>query len=110
MPEATTSPYAITVEFQIAATAEADFMRLMHENAAEFVRVEPGCLRFDVLIPAMPQDEKIVFLYEIYEDRAAFETHLASGHFKRFDELTRPMVLKKTVGAFAVRENAKARS
>jgi quinol monooxygenase YgiN len=73
------------------------------------VRLEPGCLRFDVLMPADAGAPPRVFLYEIYEDRAAFDLHLASEHFRDFDERSRDLVRGKTVLAFAVEENAKQR-
>ncbi len=101
------SHYVITVEFDIDPRAEADFMTLMLENAEESVRAEPGCLRFDVLTPAETQTGKRVLLYEIYEDRAAFDEHLASDHFKRFDALTATMVRSKSVRQYAVAQNAK---
>jgi len=102
-----TPRYAITVEFEVDPAAEASFMAHLHENAAESVRTEPGCLRFDVLTALQAGDSRAIFLYEIYEDRAAFETHLQAGHFKHFDQVTRDMVRSKTVRAFAVTENAK---
>lgn len=38
-----------------------------------------------------------VFLYERYDDRAAFEAHLASTHFKTFDAMVAPCLEAKTV-------------
>jgi (4S)-4-hydroxy-5-phosphonooxypentane-2,3-dione isomerase len=43
---------------------------------------EPGCYRFDVL-----QDEKdpnIVYFYEVYRDRAAFDAHTQAPHFLKW--------------------------
>ncbi len=37
------------------------------------------------------------FLYEIYTDRAGFEAHLASAHYKSFDQLVQPWVADKKV-------------
>ena len=33
----------------------------------------------------------------VYDNRAAFDAHLASAHFKRFDPAVAPMVAAKTV-------------
>jgi quinol monooxygenase YgiN len=99
--------FAITVAFQLEQGAFADFCRLVRENATESVRREEGCLRFDVLTPVDPTAETGVTLYEIYTDRTAFELHLASDHFKIFDERSRPLVKTKTVAAFSVAQNAK---
>ena len=99
--------FAITVGFELVEGAFAEFHRLVNENAALSVGLEPDCLRFDVLTPVDALGATHVFLYEIYKDRAAFEMHLASAHFRNFDERTRALVLSKTVRAYAVRENAK---
>ncbi len=71
------------------------------------VEREPGCLRFDVLTPTEDGGAPQVFLYEIYRDRAAFDLHLESEHYKAFDASTRGLVSRKTVQAFNVAENAK---
>lgn len=98
--------FAITVSFELVDGAVEKFHRLVSENARQSVALEPGCLRFDVLFPTNGARE--VFLYEIYTDQAAFDVHLASPHFKSFDEETRALVRKKTVNAFSVDQNAKA--
>ena len=56
---------------------------------------ETGCRRFDVWQD--PADRSQVFLYEIYDDRAAFDDHLASAHFKVFDAEVAPCVAGKVV-------------
>ena len=99
--------FAITVAFELVDGAFAEFHRLVRENAAASVDREPDCLRFDVLTPLGGEAGRDVFLYEIYRDRAAFDRHLASDHFLAFDRLTRDLVKKKTVVAFAVAEHAK---
>ena len=102
------SAYAITVSFELEDGAAEKFHPLVAENARQSVALEPGCLRFDVLSPANGAIDHEVFLYEIYTDQAAFDFHLASAHFKSFDEQTRTLVRKKTVNAFTVDQNAKA--
>jgi quinol monooxygenase YgiN len=48
---------------------------------AEATRTEPGC---EVYIPVRdPESPRSFVLYEQYVDRAAFEAHGASDHFKR---------------------------
>ncbi|WP_027168514.1 antibiotic biosynthesis monooxygenase [Mesorhizobium sp. WSM3224] len=99
--------FAITVAFELVEGAYLEFHRLVAENAALSVKLEPDCLRFDVLTPADAATATHVFLYEIYRDRAAFDLHLASAHFRQFDERSRDLVISKTVLAYTVRENAK---
>ena len=87
--------FTILVRFRIADGQLATFLPLMIENAQASRREEPGCERFDVL---QPGDEKdCILLYEIYRDRAAFDAHCVSPHFKRFDAATKSMVAEKQV-------------
>ena len=67
----------------------------MDENARASVREEPGCRRFDVLQPHGEED--LVFLYEIYDDRAAFDEHVRSAHFAAFQAATADLVTEKKV-------------
>ncbi|MCP4824541.1 MAG: antibiotic biosynthesis monooxygenase [Shimia sp.] len=64
-------------------------------NARTSREEETGCQMFDVCV----QDAE-VFLYEIYDDRAAFDLHLASAHFKTFNDSTAHMVASKQVALF----------
>ena len=74
--------YTIIVEFDLKAGAFARFHDLVVTNANASLRDEPGCRRFDVLVPE-DETEKVV-LYEIYDDEDAFQAHLASDHYKVF--------------------------
>jgi (4S)-4-hydroxy-5-phosphonooxypentane-2,3-dione isomerase len=87
--------FAITVEFRVKPGMLDEFRPLMDENARASMREEPGCRRFDVLQPLGQPD--VVFLYEIYDDRAAFEAHVRSPHFQRFQADSASLVVAKTV-------------
>ena len=86
----------ILVEFTLAPEASREFRRLVLENAAASLRDEPGCRQFDVLLPEGESGERVV-LYEIYDDAAAFDAHLATGHYARFAAATEPLVRHKVV-------------
>jgi len=88
-------PFTIIVEFVVKPGAMAAFLPLMLDNARASLEHEPGCERFDVLRP-QDEDDRIL-LYEIYDDRAAFEAHCTAEHFTAFDRATREMVARKTV-------------
>lgn len=90
--------YVIAVDFTIHTEHLAAFMPLMLENARVSRETEPGCHRFDVCSdPVRPER---VFLYELYDDRAAFDAHLAAAHFKAFDTAVKTMVASKLVHAY----------
>lgn len=92
--------YIVTVEFTIHPERMPVFMPLMVDNARASRAQEPGCRQFDVCLdPAAPN---IVFLYEVYDDRAAFDAHLATAHFKRFDAAVAPMLASKAVRLLSV--------
>ena len=87
--------YAVCVNLDIAPDRMDEFMPLMRQQADNSVGREPGCQRFDVLTdPARPNH---VFLYELYDDRAAFEVHMQTDHFGSFDATVAPMVESKVV-------------
>lgn len=89
--------YVIVVNFEVRPDRLDEFLPLMTENANRSVRDEPRCRQFDVCTD--PDAPHHIFLYEIYDDRAAFDAHLASPHFTHFDQATRDMVASKTVRA-----------
>lgn len=86
--------YLVAVTFQIAADRAADFAARVAQQATDSL-TEEGCQRFDVW--QAPSDPAKVFLYEIYDDRAAFDVHLASDHFKAFDAEVGPWIVDKVV-------------
>lgn len=86
----------VLVEFTLVPEARDDFRALVLENAATSLAEEPGCRQFDVLIPEGDPGDRVV-LYEIYDDAAAFEAHLATEHYRRFAAAVEPMARAKTV-------------
>lgn len=92
--------YVITVDFQLKPGAMAAFRKLIDANAIASFAEEPGCQRFDVLVPRGAGDR--VYLYEIYDDRAAFEAHLATPHFALFSRESEALVLSKKVAEYDI--------
>ncbi|MEM8775560.1 MAG: putative quinol monooxygenase [Pseudomonadota bacterium] len=87
--------FAVLVRFQVKPDHMSAFLALMHENAGTSLSQEPGCSRFDVLTDQERPNQ--VFLYEIYNDRDAFEQHLESDHFKQFESAVIDMVMNKQI-------------
>lgn len=90
--------FAVVVTFSIKSGCLAQFMPLMLQNAETSLRTEPGCHQFDVATDPARADE--VFLYEIYENKAAFEAHLASPQFKKFHAASAPMIAGKSAKTY----------
>ena len=83
------------VDFEINLEQIDAFLPLMRENASASARDEPGCRQFDVCYD--PDHPGHVFLYEVYDDRTAFDAHLSTPHFKSFDAATAGMIRSKKV-------------
>jgi len=91
--------FAVTVVLKIREESMDAFLPLMIENAKSSLKTEPGCRQFDVCSdPARPSE---IFLYEIYDDAAAFQAHLETPHFKKFDAGVAEMIEEKSVRTYA---------
>ena len=76
--------YVLMVKIQVQPDQREEFIEAMLEDARGSVRDEPGCLRFDVLQDE--SDANRLYLYEVYRDRAAFESHQQAPHLLRWRE------------------------
>lgn len=90
--------FAVCVTFRIKPESLDAFLPLMNENASTSLRDEEGCWRFDVCTDDGRAGE--VFLYEIYTSSDAFQIHLASEHFLKFDSQVKDMIADKQVKTF----------
>lgn len=96
----TMKPFVITVDFQIHPGRFAEFLPLITENARLSEANEPGCRRFDVLVPE--DGGNWVRLYEIYASEDAFGEHRKAAHYLGFKEATRDMIAKTSIERFAL--------
>jgi quinol monooxygenase YgiN len=85
----------ICVEFEIMPRHLDDFLVAMRKNAAQSHALEAGCQQFDVCQDQ--QNPNTIFLYEIYDDEAAFEAHKSAPHYHEFNHAIDGMVVKKSV-------------
>lgn len=87
--------FVVTVEFEIFAENIDQFRDEMLRQAENSLKKEQACRQFDVCFD--PDSTTTCFLYEKYDDKAAFEFHLASDHFKQFDATVSHWVKTKIV-------------
>jgi (4S)-4-hydroxy-5-phosphonooxypentane-2,3-dione isomerase len=87
--------FVVVVEFHLKEGVRSQFRRLIDANADASVRSEPGCVQFDVLEPEGDGDR--VLLYEVYMDKAAFDEHRQTEHFRTFASQSEVLCLKKSV-------------
>jgi (4S)-4-hydroxy-5-phosphonooxypentane-2,3-dione isomerase len=86
---------AVVVEFRIKPPQVQAFQQAIADNARLSLETEAGCHRFDVCRD--PGDATLFFLYELYDDEAAFQAHLASAHFRQMDAATSGWIEHKSV-------------
>ena len=67
---------ALMVEFSVKPELLSDFVELMRSHAALTLKTEPGCEKFEVLVPQ--ENDNCIFLYELYTDSEAVEEHMNS--------------------------------
>jgi (4S)-4-hydroxy-5-phosphonooxypentane-2,3-dione isomerase len=91
--------YVLVVEFHLKPGTHGDFRALVDANARASSG-EPGCRRFDVLEPEGERDR--ILLYEIYDDRAAFDAHVASDHYAAFAAASASLVAGKLASTHAL--------
>ena len=96
--------FVVTVDFVVKPGFIDAFRAEMVNNARASRSDEPGCRRFDVAYSE--KDRSLVFLYELYDDAAAFASHQQTPHFKAFDSTTAPWVERKTARTFVLADSA----
>jgi autoinducer 2-degrading protein len=86
--------YVVIAEFAVVVEHRAEFLELCKYDGTRSVADEPGCSQFDVITTVETPDA--VILYEVYDDRAAFDAHLTMPHYKVFAEGLERLGVAKT--------------
>jgi autoinducer 2-degrading protein len=97
--------YVVTVEFEVTTEYAEAFRDSVLRQARNSFEKEPDCHQFDVCTD--PKDPTRFYLYEVYADEEAFQSHLRSDHFLDFDAKTKAWIENKTVRTW-LREEAEA--
>jgi autoinducer 2-degrading protein len=75
------------------ASSQIDaYLAALKENGAASVH-EPGCRTFNIAVSQ--KDPNHVFVFEVYDNAAAFDAHLQTDHFKKYAATTKDMVAKR---------------
>ena len=91
-----TKSFVVIAELSVPSPHRAEFLELCAYDSRSSLQDEPGCRQFDVL--TTESEPEAVILYEVYDDRAAFDAHLATPHYAKFAEgVTRLEVTKTQV-------------
>lgn len=87
------SKVALVVDLKLAPGRLDDFVARASRHGETCLAEEAGCLRFDILVPRDGGDQ--VFLYEVYGDQAAVDSHLSTAHMARYLEDTKDMIAER---------------
>ena len=86
---------AVCVDFEVDPASLDAFLTIMQKNASDSLANEVGCHQFDITQDL--QNPTKIFLYELYDDAVAFETHKRASHYLEFNEATSGMITAKSV-------------
>lgn len=92
--------FVVTVDFEVKPEHAAQFCEAVTAQARNSLERETQCLRFDVSVDR--DDASHFFLYELYADQPAFQSHMNTEHFHHFDQSVRDWVLTKTVRSWTL--------
>jgi (4S)-4-hydroxy-5-phosphonooxypentane-2,3-dione isomerase len=90
----------LVVEFHVKLQHVGVFELAMAQNAHVSLQTEPGCHRFDVCRDAA--DPTLFFLYELYQNEAAVQSHLNAPHYAEMSTLTAGWITHKSVRRFVL--------
>jgi len=66
------------------------FIEISIATGKSSLEEEPGCIRYDVLRDR--SNPNVIFFYEIYADKAAFDRHVSTAHYAHWEKTTQPMI------------------
>ena len=72
----------VIAEFTVPAAKNDEFLAVCEADGRGSVAHEPGCQQFDTL--TCSEQPELVVLFEVYDDEAAFQTHLQTPHYATF--------------------------
>lgn len=87
--------YVVAVEFRIKADHVYAFREVVLRQAKNSLTKEEQCRQFDVCFD--PKEKSRVFLYELYDNRAAFDHHCQTEHFAQFSATVKDWIESKIV-------------
>ncbi|MFL2935077.1 MAG: putative quinol monooxygenase [Thalassobaculaceae bacterium] len=97
--------FVVTVNFSIKPGQIEQFRPLMLENARLSLELETGGAD-NLMCVLTPVNRRNAFLYEVYDNKSAFETHLQMAHFKSFDAKVAKMLDDKVVKTLSLVQGA----
>lgn len=92
--------FVVAVDITVKPGRMDAFLPIMQANAKASREGEAGCQRFDICVAEDQPDR--VFLYEVYDDAAAFAAHKATDHFATFERDGGPLMAAKAARIWTI--------
>src|SRR3546814_827467 len=89
------SKIAIVVEFRVKPDHRRAFEAIIRGHPHKSCETDPGCVRFDVLIPKKEYGR--VMLYELYADEKAFQDHSSAPRLAEVRERYKDMIAERSI-------------
>jgi quinol monooxygenase YgiN len=90
----------IAVNFEVKPDKVAEFKEVITGHSKRTLEREPGCRQFDV--SQDPKNAQRFFLYEVYNDEAAFEAHRNSPHMAETGKKIPDLILSRKLEIFSM--------
>ena len=97
--------YVIAVNFEVKPDKVEEFKQVITGHAGRSLERESGCRQFDVAQD--PANAQRFFLYEVYDDEAAFQAHRNTPHMAETGKKIPDLVLKRELSTFVIVGNGR---
>jgi autoinducer 2-degrading protein len=87
--------YINAVEIDVVPGQIENYLAAIREVGAATLKTEPGCSEFDITVSQ--KDPNRLFIFEVYDNADAFDTHLKSDHYKKYAAAAKDIVAKREV-------------
>jgi len=84
------TPFVRIAELEIDPAQLEKYKAAVKEEIETSIRVEPGVLA--IYSVALKENSSQLRFFEIYKDEAAYTSHIASPHFRKYVEITKGMI------------------
>ena len=90
-----TSMFVVVAQFELQPGSREEFVAALLANRKQTVTTEHGCRMYEICIPE--DSETGIVLLEMYDDRAAFDLHHATPHWKAWYDAANHLIVSNNV-------------
>jgi autoinducer 2-degrading protein len=87
--------YINAVSIDVAPGQIENYLAAIKEVGTATIKTEPGCSEFDITVSQ--KDPNHLFIFEVYDNSAAFDTHLKTDHYRKYAATAKDIVAKREV-------------